>query len=483
MGTTSERPGRVIVLGLDGLEWTVIDALLGEGRLPAFRHILQHGYHAAMQSTTPPLTPAAWSTLFSGEPPERHGIFDFTARDSGRYSFRLCTAKDRRARMLWSMAGEAGRSVAVLNVPMTFPASQVNGLMVSGMDAPNLEGAVYPPSETAAVLAISPDYTVDAMSHWFDDPDVFATELKKMHEARHRVALDVLRRRSPDLFVCVYVLADRVQHVSWSDTPSTAVVEAYETLDGALGDYLELLGENDSLVIVSDHGFQTLRTEICVNQVFEQAGLLVLDERRCIDLLRRHNRRLLHSRGGGCRSYESWWHLPPRALWFDGVDWSRTRCAAFGLMGNMMLNIRGRDPQGLVSIGADSAAVLRDVEQAVSERLRQAFGEIRVIAHPVDWDRERSRSVDPPDAVLEIDGYRIGTWGGREFFAPGLVHESLEGHTGVHSPTAVLMAVGPGLEASGERADAAAVDLVPTVLHLLGMAPVEHLRGRSVVGR
>jgi predicted AlkP superfamily phosphohydrolase/phosphomutase len=477
---TAERSGgRVVVLGLDGLEWSVVDALTETGVLPTFREVLANGGARIMASTTPPLTPAAWSTLLSGVPPERHGVFDFTARDAGRYSFRLCTAGDRQAEMLWELASAAGRSVAVLNVPMTFPATAVNGLMVSGMDAPTLDRAVYPPTEAAAVLAISPDYTIDAMSHWFADREVFAAQLERMHRAHHRVALDVWRRRRPDLLVCVFVLADRVQHVGWGDSPTPEVVAAYESLDRAVGDFAADLGPDDTLIIISDHGFQQLRAEVCVNRVLEKADLLTLDRRRCRELLDQHNRRLVHSRGAVGRPFESWWDLPPRGLWFDGVDWPRTRCAAFGLMGNMMLNLKGRDPEGLVE-ATDVAAMRREVEAAVRASLRSDLGEVDVVAHPVHWDAVRARTVDPPDLVLEIDGYRVGTWGGREFFAPKSVHENQEGHTGVHSPDAVFMATGRGFSAAPERGRADALDVAPTVLDLLGIRPAAGLDGRSL---
>ena len=95
---------RVVVVGMDGLSWTVLDAMLADGGLPSFRQALDSGAASVMRSTTPPLTPAAWSTLFSGLPPSQHRVFDFTARETGSYFFRMCSSRDRRARMVWSAA-------------------------------------------------------------------------------------------------------------------------------------------------------------------------------------------------------------------------------------------------------------------------------------------------------------------------------------------------------------------------------------------
>lgn len=478
---TERRPRkRVIVIGMDGLSWSVIDALLADGRLPSFRQALSSGAAAILRSTTPPLTPAAWSTLFSGLPPSEHRVFDFTAREVGSYVFRLCSSTDRRARMVWSVAGAKGRKVVVINVPMTYPPTAVNGLMVSGMDAPRLRGAVEPERATARILATAPDYAVDVMSHWFDDREVFHARLRSMHHARHRVALDLLDSSAADLFICVYVLADRVQHVEWSEPPSPAVCSAYEALDRVLGDYLDRIGEGDTLMVVSDHGFQSLRSEVCLNRLLVDGGLLRFKRGRCKDLVSRHDRRRTLIRSGIGQDTPTSWHLPPRAVWFNDVDWGRTRCAAFGLMGNVMVNQRGRDPNGIVAPGKDTAAVLRDVGQLVTDAVGKTISNIGVTVHPVVWDQRGPSTVSPPDAVVEVDGYRVGTWGGREFFCPSVLQDNFEGHTGTHSPEGVFIGVGRGMPMRAEREVNDAIDLTPTMMDLLELDPETRLPGRSL---
>jgi len=472
--------GRVFVVGMDGLAWPVVDALRAEGRLPSFAKALRSGAAYTLRSTTPPLTPAAWSTLFSGLPPAQHMVFDFTARDRGSYHFRLCSSSDRQARMVWSMAGDEGRTVVVMNVPMTYPPVAVNGIMVSGMDAPRLRGAVSPPAALAKVLATAPDYAVDAMSHWFADREVFADRLRRMHRARHRVALDLLDSAAPDLFICVYVLADRVQHVEWSEIPSPAVRAAYEALDEVLGDYLDRLGGDDTLMVVSDHGFQSLRAEVCLNRILLDGGLLHFKRGRCRDVVARHNRRRALSRSGFGSAVRSCWHLAPRALWFDDVDWARTRCAAFGLMGNLMVNQSGREPEGIVEPGAETTSVLRDVEQLVADEVTRSAGRLPVTVHPVVWDHQRPATVSPPDAVVEVDGYRVTTWGGREFYCPTTLQDNREGHTGAHSPDGVFLGLGKGITRCAQRRLADAVDLAPTIMGLLDLDPGGHLPGSSL---
>ncbi len=467
---------------MDGLSWPVIDALIIDGRLPNFRQALSSGAAGILRSTTPPLTPAAWSTLFSGLPPSQHLVFDFTAREAGSYHFRICSSTDRQARMVWSLASDQARSVVVLNVPMTYPPVEVNGIMVAGMDAPHLRGAVAPLQATAKVLATAPDYAVDVMSHWFADREVFGDRLRAMHRARHRVALEWLDSANPDLFICVYVLADRVQHVEWSEPPSPAVTAAYGVLDEVLGDYMERADGGAQLMLISDHGFQEFRSEVCLNRMLFDAGLLRLKRGRCREIVLRHDRRRVMSRGGG-PAPASCWHLPPRALWFEDVDWQRTRCAAFGLMGNMMVNLRGRDPEGIVAPGDDAAAVLRDVEQLVADTVGRSVGDVPVTVHPVDWDHQRPAAVSPPDAVVEIDGYRVGTWGGREFFSPTVLQANREGHNGTHAPEGVFLGLGETMPRRAERGVFDAIDITPTIMDLLDLDPEDCLPGSSLVER
>jgi predicted AlkP superfamily phosphohydrolase/phosphomutase len=471
--------GRVIVLGMDGLAWPVIDALVGQGRLPHFRHAMAAGVSCTLHSTIPPLTPAAWSTLFSGLPPAQHGVFDFTAREAGSYSFRLCSSADRRAEMIWARAGAMDRTVAVVNVPMTYPAPAVNGVCISGMDAPELAGAVSPGATMATLLATSPDYTIDAMSHWFTSRDTFLTRLRGMHQARHRLILHLLDEMAPDLFIAVYVIADRVQHVVWSMPLAAEVIAAYESLDLVLGDLLSRLGPDDVLLLISDHGFQGYRSEICLNRVLADAGLLVLDRSRCLALLEHFNHGRVHTRSQDLQASD-WWCLPPRALWFDMVDWSRTRCAAYGLIGNLMINLRGREVRGTVAPG-DQERLLDEVRALVVEAIHRLGHDVPVGLHRIEWDRQAMLPVSPPDAVLEIDGYRIGTWGGRELYAPAVLNPAAEGHTGTHSAEGVCLALGAGIPATPRRGTADATAITPTILDLLALPPDPGLPGTSLL--
>jgi predicted AlkP superfamily phosphohydrolase/phosphomutase len=124
--------------------------------------------------------------------------------------------------------------------------------------------------------------------------------------------------------------------------------------------------------------------------------------------------------------------------------------------------------------------VLRDVGQLVADAVRPTVGDVGVTVHPVSWDHGRPAAVSPPDAVVEIDGYRVGTWGGREFFCPTVLHDNHEGHTGTHSPEGVFLGLGRGMQHRAERGVNYAIDLTPTIMDLLELDPKSRFPGRSL---
>jgi len=162
------RPARfrkVIVLGLDGLEPTIVERMLGEGRLPNLEKLRARGTYSRLGTSTPALSPVAWSTFATGCDSSRHGIWDFLARDRHSYLPRLSSSEIhgrprflklgrlriprggagvrslRKSKSFWKVLDEQGVFASVLRVPITFPPEKLDGVMVSGMCVPDLRGS------------------------------------------------------------------------------------------------------------------------------------------------------------------------------------------------------------------------------------------------------------------------------------------------------------------------------------------------------
>ncbi|MFQ5689200.1 MAG: alkaline phosphatase family protein [Gemmatimonadota bacterium] len=147
---------KVLVVGLDGLEPTIVDRMLATGQLPGLARLRDEGGYARVATTTPAQTPVAWSTFATGTNPGGHGIFDFIRRDPETYLPDLALNRYeqksaflppravnlRRGDPVWNLLTRAGIPSAILRCPCTYPPDKLRGRMLSGMGVPDLRGGL-----------------------------------------------------------------------------------------------------------------------------------------------------------------------------------------------------------------------------------------------------------------------------------------------------------------------------------------------------
>ncbi|HEX9562511.1 MAG TPA: alkaline phosphatase family protein [Gemmatimonadaceae bacterium] len=161
---------RVIVIGLDGLEPTIVDALLQAGELPHLARLRASGGYSRVATTTPANTPVAWSTFATGVNPGGHGIFDFLRRDPATYFPDLAfnryeqpsallpprAVNQRGGVPLWNVLSDAGIPSTILRCPCTFPPDEFNGCMLSGMGVPDLRGGLGTSTFYSTAVGLTP---------------------------------------------------------------------------------------------------------------------------------------------------------------------------------------------------------------------------------------------------------------------------------------------------------------------------------------
>lgn len=158
------RVERVVILGLDGLDFGVTEKLLGEGKLPNLAALRDKGCFRPLASTLPPISPVAWSSFQTGVNPGKHNIFDFLTPDTRTYQPKLSSVEIRpprrvlrlgklrlplgkadvrllrKSKPFWNVLGEYGIFNSILRVPITFPAEKLHGVQLSAMCVPDLRG-------------------------------------------------------------------------------------------------------------------------------------------------------------------------------------------------------------------------------------------------------------------------------------------------------------------------------------------------------
>jgi len=156
---------KLVIVGLDGLEPSLVDKYMSEGKLPNFSKIKKEGTYRRLQTTTPSISPVAWSSFMTGTNPSKHNIFDFLSRDPNNYLPDLSSARIgkpkrvfsfgkyniplskpeirglRKSIPFWKILGNKGIFSTILRVPITFPPEKFSGHLLSGMCAPDLKGS------------------------------------------------------------------------------------------------------------------------------------------------------------------------------------------------------------------------------------------------------------------------------------------------------------------------------------------------------
>ena len=271
---------RMAVLGLDGLPLSLA-AELGAS-LPNVRRLAEQG--TTVRAELPELSPVNWTSFYTGEGPEKHAIFGFSRMDPQTYETNVADSSHVCCPTVFDRLGEAGLVSRVINLPNTYPARPLRGMLVAGFVAHDLERAVHPPF-LAAELAKA-GYKLEAdTSRKNLDVDFLLGELRETLASRLR-ALDLLwADLSWDLFVHVFTETDRLFHFYMDAVLHDSHPHHLECMrfladwDAAIGIFLDkydALPEPKRLMVLADHGFKELKTEVCVNTWLKQQGLLSL---------------------------------------------------------------------------------------------------------------------------------------------------------------------------------------------------------------
>jgi predicted AlkP superfamily phosphohydrolase/phosphomutase len=347
----SKRQGqRVVFIGLDGTPYTFLKRLIDEGRAPNAARLAEQGSLLRMESTWPWVSSVAWSTMMTGVNPGRHNIYGFIDRDPATYKQFIPTSRNMQARTLWEVLSDAGKRVIVVNVPVTYPPRQVNGILVGGFLSPSLEKAVHPPAYLATLQSLG--YIVDA-DPWKarESKDLAIQEVNAVLDARVRTLYHLLEREEWDYLHVHIMETDRLHHFLWQQmeedhpTYGPAFYDFYQRIDDMLGQVAGKLDGNTTLVWMSDHGFCTVKREVYVNRWLMDKGWLRLR------------------------------NVPPdRKKGLDEIDPSSV---AYSLdPGRVVIRLRGREKDGCVAPGAEYEALRDEIATAALQLQDPDSGEL-----------------------------------------------------------------------------------------------------------
>lgn len=244
----------VIVIGLDGATWRVLQPLIDKGKLPFLKKLIQDGWQATLKSTIPPLTGSSWVSLQTGTNPGQHGIFDFKKRDG-----KLVNSQDVKLPRIWEVLNKRGLRSCVVNMPVTYPIRPLNGYLISSFLTPRDQDFTFPKELTKKLRKWN--YQID-LDNSFLPEDVPATKttfksIRQLAKKRLEISSKLLQEEAWNFFFVLVKATDLMQHYDWNGPETTKL---YQLIDKQLEKLITKFeakypSQELSVIVLSDHGF------------------------------------------------------------------------------------------------------------------------------------------------------------------------------------------------------------------------------------
>ncbi len=270
---------KVIVLGIDGVPFNLLKRFIEDGLMPNLANLAKRGTLTTMTASIPEVSSTSWSTFMTGVNPGKHGIYGFTELQKGTYKWRFPNSSNIRSDTLWDIAGRNNKKSIVLNVPSTYPARQLNGILTAGFVALDLKKATYPEAAYEYLKGIGYRMDVDIQKAK-ESSAALAEDIDKTFSIRKKAILHFLDNHDWDFFIGVITETDRLHHYLWNALQEKNhpqhdfFPDFYHKLDTFIGEMYSRSGDDIPFIILSDHGFTTIKKEIYVNSWLREKGYL-----------------------------------------------------------------------------------------------------------------------------------------------------------------------------------------------------------------
>ncbi len=461
---TSNRK-KVLVVGMDCMTPQFV---FGEWRdeLPNFRRMMDEGVWGELESTIPPITVPAWSCMTSSKDPGELGCYGFRNRADHSYErMSIVTSKDIKEDRLWDILSAASQPVIVVGVPQTYPPKPVYGQLVSCFLTPSTNSQyTHPPELKDEIQAQVGEYLLDVDNFRTEDKQSLLDQIYQMTDTRFALVKHLLSTKPWRFAMYVEMGPDRLHHAFWKYTdplhpkyapnsPFGSVIrDYYRHIDAQLGELLQMVDRDTIVMVVSDHGAKRMEGGVCINEWLLREGYLALK------------------------------HAPPAGitpLTKVEIDWSKTIAwGEGGYYGRVFLNVRGREPQGVVA-PEDYDRVCEELSQRLTSITDFQGGDMHTRVYRPDQIYRKCLNI-PSDLIVlfgDLAWRSVGSLG----------HGSIltsENDTGPddanHAQHGIFLALDPQRHIGRQAEGLHLMDIAPTVLDLLGMPVPSDMQGTII---
>ncbi len=393
---------KLLIIGLDcATPQLMFDEYRDE--LKNISYLMENGVYGKMKSTIPPITVPAWTSMVTGKDPGELGFYGFRNRKSYGYEdLYFANARFVKEKTLWNYMSMNRKRSIIVGVPQTYPPKPLNGILVSSFLTPDKNSQYTWPRDIAKRLdeIADGDYIIDVKNFRTDDKDWLLEQIYTMTERRFKVVKEFLRGEPWDFFMFVEMGIDRIHHAFWrfcdknhrlyekGNRYEDAILNYYKFVDEKIGEILEILDKDTSILVVSDHGAKGMKGGVCINDWLIEKGYLKL------------NRRV-----------EGIEKLRP-----DMIDWKNTKVwGEGGYYGRIFFNVKDREPEGVIPKEEYDSFRDKFIEELKEIRDENGNDMGTVVYKPEEVYRECKNI--PPDLIVyfgNLDYRSAGTVGHKE---------------------------------------------------------------------
>ncbi len=435
-----------MLIGLDGVAYEQIIELSNNGHIPNITKLMEDGSLTKLKSSTPSISPVSWTSCITGVNPASHGIFGYMDRRREAYGIYFPNALQIVSPQIWDYVTAANKTTVAVNVPQTYPAKEIKGVLISGFVSLDFKKAVFPNQIYPALEQIDYRIDVDFNEHPMDRNIVYE-ELLYMLKKRGETFNYLMDRVDWNLFFGVISGTGRINRYLWNDYADSDsewyanFIHYFKKVDDLVGDLEDKTGNDTEFILISDHATAASKGAVYLNTWFRKEGLLRM-------------------RGQG------------KAM-FDDIDPTGTKVFALD-SGRIYINLKGVMPDGCVEQGEEYNSLRQYLIEGLLT-LKDASTEmpiINAISRKEDL-YQGSLFERAPDLLLEgSPGYEL---------CSDLDQDCLLGkssYEGVPTSQDAFICI-RGFDAS--KSNPRLIDIAPTILNLLNIPVDEKVEGSSIL--
>jgi predicted AlkP superfamily phosphohydrolase/phosphomutase len=497
---------KLLIVGLDGMTFDVINLLIDLGHLPNIAQLMQEGVHSPLLSTMPSITPVAWSSFITGKSPGDHGVYAWGIKTSD-YRMDIINANYLQDQSIWTVLHRAGKRIGVIGLPMSYPPQPYPSFMVGGPLSPSVHSQfTYPESLYQEIKENIGEYVIDfdKKQQLAEGEEAFVEAMTRLVKVRGETTLYLMQKYPCDVLMPVFVATDRLQHCLWHHldfaeplTPiQKQIIRFYDLVDGYIGRFIEAAPDPKMVILLSDHGFGPGKRKVSLNGWLMQEGYLHRSRSDQPKSLRRRAVAVANRVGLGREQLKKWLsqigvldrlgdQIDKVSTYEMAFDWRNS--VAFAGGSGIYLNIEGREREGIVSPGEDYERLRQEIIGKLSG-LRDPHSDEAIfekVYRREDFYSGRRVNMAPDIVPIAKDGYKIGA----QFYEEGsrdiredIFDDLREWDRGTHRREGILIAWGESLEKEFELEKHPHIwDVAPTLLALADVPIPANMTGKALV--